>query len=176
VRNESLASRSISFGLSSSSVKIPSANPVACVTAMTASWMKRNGGRSSSLSFIGGLSISVPSVCCVREIITARSSEKASEAAAIFSLALCRRVDVEQPLAALPAALEMADAAAAPEEASPAEDALTIVVSSDLEPPTGTIPGRLLQCVNGSARWLLSGAKPGNGIEELLDPDVRIAV
>lgn len=58
--------------------------------------------------------------------------------------------------------------------ASPLERAVAVVLTPPQpEPGLGAdLPASHTRCINGSARWVLSGAKPGNGIECLMDDSV----
>lgn len=53
------------------------------------------------------------------------------------------------------------------------QSALQPCFSSGPNPDMGPfLSKRFVRCINGEGRWLLSGAKPGNGIECLLDDSV----
>jgi len=83
-------------------------------------------------------------------------------------------------MAALEADLS-SDAGEAPDE-DPEEpeagilDRAVAVRLTQMGPDPGAdalFPMHLMRCINGAARWLLSGAKPGSGVEALLNDDVR---
>ncbi|KAA0169954.1 hypothetical protein FNF28_01744 [Cafeteria roenbergensis] len=67
------------------------------------------------------------------------------------------------------------DAESEASEALPLERAVAVVLTPPQpDPGLGSeLSESLVRCINGSARWVLSGAKPGNGIECLLDDSLE---